>query len=310
VLIDPTALDDADEFTVLAFRQNQVISRCQASALLSAAAIRHRVSSGRWQRPHRAVYVTHNGPISAIQRRWIAFLAVKSAVLGGASALEVHGLRGFWSAATHLLLPAAKRSDEPPPDVVVHRTSHLPTEDIHRLGSPPCTNAARSVVDAAQWAPTDHDARSIVAAGFQQRLVGCDDVHKVLRRMPRARRRSLIVEIATDARGGSHSLPEAEFRQLCRRYRLPMPTRQLRRTDPSGRSRYLDAYFEEWRLHVEIDGSQHMDVRSWWADMRRQNELWIPGDRVLRFPSWAIRQRPAEVAEQVRAALMAAGWRP
>ncbi len=128
--------------------------------------------------------------------------------------------------------------------------------------------------------------------------------------MPRARRRSLILEMATDARGGSHSLPEVEFRQLCRRYRLPMPTRQLRRTDPRGRNRYLDAYFEEWRLHVEIDGNQHMDARSWWADMRRQNELWIPGDRVLRFPSWAVRQRPAEVAEQVRAALVAAGWRP
>jgi very-short-patch-repair endonuclease len=308
VLTDPTALDDADELTVLLFRQHQVISRRQARAWLSAATIRHRLESQRWQQPHRAVYVTHSGPITAVQRTWIAALSADSALLGGASALEVHGLRGHQPTVIHLLLPADKRCDEPPANVVVHRTAHLPTDDIHRLGSPPCTNAARSVVDAAQWAPTDHDARAIVAAGFQQRLVGADDVHEVLRRMPRTRRRSLISDMATDARGGSHSLPEAEFRQLCRRYRLPMPTRQLRRTDASGRRRYLDAYFEEWRLHVEIDGSQHMDVRSWWADMRRQNELWIPGDRVLRFPSWAVRQRPAEVAEQVRAALVAAGW--
>jgi hypothetical protein len=39
-------------------------------------------------------------------------------------------------------------------------------------------------------------------------------------------------------------------------------------------------------------------------------ELWVAGDRVLRFPSWAIRHRPAEVVAQVRAALLAAGWRP
>ena len=53
-----------------------------------------------------------------------------------------------------------------------------------------------------------------------------------------------------------------------------------------------------------------MDVRQWWADMKRQNDLWVPGDRVLRFPSWAVRHRPDEVAAQVRAALLAAGWRP
>jgi very-short-patch-repair endonuclease len=72
----------------------------------------------------------------------------------------------------------------------------------------------------------------------------------------------------------------------------------------------LDAYFEQWRLHVEVDGGQHMEVRQWWADMKRQNALWIPGDRVLLFPSWAIRHRPAEVVAQVRAALTAAGWTP
>jgi very-short-patch-repair endonuclease len=84
----------------------------------------------------------------------------------------------------------------------------------------------------------------------------------------------------------------------------------VRRVDSSGRRRYLDAWFEEWQVHVEIDGGHHMDVRQWWADMKRQNDLWIPGDRVLRFPAWLVRERPAEVAAQVRAALLAAGWRP
>jgi hypothetical protein len=42
--------------------------------------------------------------------------------------------------------------------------------------------------------------------------------------------------------------------------------------------------------------------------MKRQNDLWVAGDRVLRFPAWLVRRRPAEVAAQVRAALVAAGW--
>ena len=80
--------------------------------------------------------------------------------------------------------------------------------------------------------------------------------------------------------------------------------------DASGRRRYLDLYYEQWGVHVEIDGAQHNDVRAAWADMRRQNDLWIPGDRVLRFPAFAVRHRPAEVFAQVRAALLTAGWVP
>jgi very-short-patch-repair endonuclease len=91
---------------------------------------------------------------------------------------------------------------------------------------------------------------------------------------------------------------------------LPLPARQSVVVDASGRRRYRDAYFEEWRVHVEIDGGQHMEVASWWADMQRQNAMWVAGDRVLRFPAWAVRNKPKKVIATVRAALVAAGWRP
>ena len=105
--------------------------------------------------------------------------------------------------------------------------------------------------------------------------------------------------------GGAHSLPEVEFLRLCRRAGLPAPTCQVSRVDSGGRRRYLDAYFEEYGVHVEIDGEQHDEPRARWADMRRQNNLWIAGDRVLRFPAWLVRRHPARVAAQVRAALQA-----
>lgn len=69
-------------------------------------------------------------------------------------------------------------------------------------------------------------------------------------------------------------------------------------------------YHQQWGVHVEIDGNQHTDPRAYWADTKRQNEVWISGDRVLRFPTWLIRRRPDEVAAQIRAAVTAAGWRP
>jgi very-short-patch-repair endonuclease len=308
----PVPAEDADPLTWLLFGQDQVISRRQALRFLTSKAVRARLSSRRWRSAAAGVYLTHTGPATRQQQRWIAVLAtgpVRPAVLAGLSALESHGLRGHRSEPIHVLIPAGSRDRDVPPGVVVHRTTRLPGADVHR-SHPPRTMPARSLVDAAQWAASDDQARAIVAAGFQQRLVDLGELTEVLDRMPRAHRRALTREIATDATGGAHSLPEGAFLRLCRRGGLPRPARQVRRRDATGRWRYLDVYFEAWGVHVEIDGGQHMEVRQWWQDMRRQNELWVPGDRVLRFPSWAVRHRPGEVIAQLRAALIAAGWRP
>jgi very-short-patch-repair endonuclease len=276
-------------------RQNGVLSMAQAVRHLSRKAVRHRVASGRRQEPHPSVFVTHSGPISSAQLRWIAVLGIGDhAVPAGPSALQAAGLRGFAGTAVHILVPAGRRPTRVPPGTTLHRTSCLPAKDLMRSGRPPRTRPARSLVDAAQWARRDDDARALIAAAFQQRLVTEPDVRDVLARMPRARRRRMIASTVADAAGGAHSLAEIDFVVLCRRHRLPEPTRQVVRLDAGGRRRYLDALFEPWRVHVEIDGSQHMKPRQAWADMRRQNGLWIAGYRVLRFPAWLSgKSRPA-----------------
>jgi very-short-patch-repair endonuclease len=237
----------------------------------------------------------------------VAVLACRGYV-AGISALGLHGLRGFPSSQTHLLIAAARRDFDPPPAVLVHRTTALPRAERTLVDHFPCTTAARAAVDAAQWAPTDERAAAIVAACFQQRVVDGADLDLVLARMRRAHRRGLVLDLIGDLVGGAGSLPEAQFLRICRRAGFPRPKLQVSRRDASGRMRYLDAYFEDYGVHIEIDGGQHREVAAWWADMKRQNELWIAGDRVLRFPSWAVRSRPEEVAAQVRAALRAAGW--
>ncbi|MBO0868184.1 MAG: DUF559 domain-containing protein [Micromonosporaceae bacterium] len=288
-----------------------MVTRRQALRHVSAKTLEHRVHSGRWQRVHRGIYVANNGPVSGRQRWWIACLASgPAALLAGSTAAQMCGLRGHQTQAVHVLVPDRRQVLDPPAGVVVHRTSRLARGEVNRLGQPPHTTAARSLVDAAQWATNDDAARSIIAAGFQQRVVAGEDIHALVRRMTRVRRRALILEAAADALGGAESLPEAEFVRHLRTAGLPVPRLQVCRRDAHGRTRYLDGYYDEWRLHIEVDGSQHSEVRGYWADMRRQNGLWIAGDRVLRFPSWAVRHRSSEVVEQVRAALVAAGWRP
>ena len=297
----------------LLFRQAGVIARRQAVRFLSPKAIRHRLESGRWQLAHRSVYVTHTGAVTAEQRRWIALLSVGRgglALIAGESALAVLGFQGARGGPIHVLVPAVRRDSDLPPGARVHHTRHLPVNDRHPRGCPPCTMPARSVIDAAQWPPTEEAAVSVIAAAFQQRLVGLVDVEPVLARMTHAHRRPLIMAAIADVAGGAESIHEIDFARLCRRAGLPEPSPQVMRTDRAGRRRYRDVYFDAWRVHVEIDGGQHREVRAWWADMRQHNEIAIAGECLLRFPGWVLRHRPADVVADVRAALHAAGWRP
>ena len=303
---------DASEWEWLLFRQHGVVSRRQALRFMSAKVLWRNAASGRWRAEHRGVYVTHNGPVTHHQRLWVASLAVGSgrpALLGGLTALEVLGLRRFTSRVIHVVLPSRHRVHNPPKDSRVHRTLHLPREDVHRRADPPCTHAPRSVVDAAQWARSDNEARTIVAVSFQQRLVGGDEVERVLARMPMVARHALILRTAKDARDGSHTITEIDLVTLCRKAGLPTPSRQAVRTDASGRTRYLDAFFDEWGIRVEIDGAHHMQVDQWWSDMARHNDLSMKGEVLLRFPAWMVRERPQEVLAKIREALVNAGWR-
>lgn len=294
----------------LLFRQDGVISRRQAVRFLSVGELRHRVVSGRWQRLHTGVFLTNSGSVGPEHRRWCAVLAAgRGALLAGPTATELYGLRPAGSVTIHLLLPARRSCPILPPGVVAHRTSVLPRADVHRMALPVRTMPARSIVDAAQWAPSDDVACAVIAAGFQRGLVTLQEILAVLDRLPTARRRVLIARTAADAAGGSHSLAELAYLRHNRRLGLPSPTRQAARVDSAGRRRYLDVLYEPWGVHVEIDGTQHFSAEASWADMKRQNDLWVAGMTVLRFPTWLVRNNPDEVFAQVRKALHAAGWR-
>jgi hypothetical protein len=307
--------DDAGGLDWLLFEQSSVLSWGQAVAVLSPGKVRHLLAVGRWRRWCRGVLVAHPGELTRSQQLWVAVLSVGTdAVLAGLSAAAESGLRGFRREPIDVLVreghstsTARRRLAPGMPGVRVHRARALPPDQV-QAARPTRTTTARSLVDAAGWARTDDEARSVIAAGCQQRLVLPEEIVKVLEELPRARRRTLVLETVRDAQGGAEALSEIDFVRLCRRYALPRPDLQEQRRDAGGRVRYLDAYWRRWRLHVEVDGAHHMDVRHWEADMRRQNEVWIGGDRVLRFSAWQVRHRPVEVAEQLRRALAAAGW--
>ncbi|WP_244200557.1 endonuclease domain-containing protein [Micromonospora arborensis] len=310
--------DDADALDWLAFEQAGVLTTAQTTRLLSPGTVRGRIRSGRWRSICRGILLTGNGRLTRDQQLWVAVLAAgPGAVLAGVTAATEAGVRGLRREPLHVLVPAARRAARSSlgrlpidmPSVVVHRTSILPPAHL-QLARPPRTITARALVDAAGWAVGVDEAQALLAAGCQQRRALPEELRTVLDVLPRAPRRRLIRQTLNDIAGGAQALSEIDFLRLCRRHRLPTPDLQEHRVDAAGRTRWLDAYWREWRVQVEIDGAHHMDARQWAADMRRQNDVWTSGDRILRFPAWLIRARPDEVAETVRRALTAAGWVP
>ncbi|MET8527478.1 hypothetical protein [Micromonospora sp. NPDC005172] len=310
--------DDADACDWLAFEQAGVLTTAQLAGLLSEGAVRGRIRSGRWRSICHGIVLTGNGRLTPDQQLWVAVLAAgPGAVLAGVTAAAEAGVRGLRREPLHVLVPANRRAARTSlrrlpidmPAVLLHRTSVLP--DAHlQLARPPRTTTARALVDAAGWAGSTDEAQGLLAAGCQQRRVLPEELAAVVDVLPRAPRRRLIRQTIADIAGGAQALSEINFVRLCRRHRLPAPDLQRHRVDAAGRNRWLDAYWHEWRVQVEIDGAHHMDARQWAADMRRQNDVWTSGDRILRFPAWLVRARPDEVADVVRRALVAAGWTP
>jgi hypothetical protein len=291
-----------------------VISRRQVLRHLTEAKVRRQIAVGLWQVAHRGIFVTHNGPLTSRQRTWVGLLAAGGGqprlALAGLSALAEVGFCGFPPPVLEVYVPAGTHPKSVPRYVRIRRVRGLTPIDFETGVWPPRATPERSVIDAARWAYSDDRARAIITAAVQQRIAEPQRLLEAAYRVTRLRRRALIFATIHDAAGGSESISEQDFLLLCRDGGLPTPTRQSVIQDRSGRNRYRDAHFEEWGLHVEIDGSQHMDATSWWADMQRQNDMWTPGTRVLRFPAWAIRNEPDKVIAILRQALIEAGWRP
>jgi len=271
------------------------------------ALVRRAVRSGRWQSPARGVAVNHNGPLTELQRVWVALHAADpQAAVSGPSALNLAGLKGFPADGSFVTVPCGRRSVRL--DWVTTKYSRfLGADDVHPVLLPRRTRQPRSFLDSAAWATTDTRARAVLLAGVQQRLVTPGQLREALPRRGPCLRHPLILETIEDAAGGIASVPEKEFDVIRRACGLPEPTRQRVLQRPNGRH-YLDVYDAKYALGIEIDGMQHLDVLSWDADLDRQNEIVIGEDMLLRFSSYTVRHRQQLLASVMTRAFIRRGW--
>ena len=155
------------------------------------------------------------------------------------------------------------------------------------------------------------DVRGLLWAGVQQRRLRAEDLREVTLRLGPVRHRALLLRTIDDVEAGAHSVRELQFRRQLRRAGLPLPDHQVVRKRPGGRH-YLDAAWDNYALHAEVDGLGHLLVATWSTDLDRSNELALQGrsEVRLRIPGFWLDERPEHAMDQVRRGLLKGGWAP
>lgn len=259
-----------------------VLSRAQLRAIgIGRDRVAAHVRAGRWRLHGRHTVALHTGVLSDRARAWRGVHeSCGDARVDGVSALQLAGVTGLSDQMVHVSLHHLCQVRDID-GVVQHKVSRR-AEGECTLPGLPRTPPALAALRAAQWAVSDRAAALFLVLPVQQRLVTAEHLREAHEAYPGRRRRALVAQLIEDAADGAHSLGELDIIPLCRRHGLPPPDRQvLRRVD--GRSRYLDAYWKEVGLALEIDGEAHSAGLEVTFDHLRQNAVTMQGDTVLRM---------------------------
>jgi very-short-patch-repair endonuclease len=290
-----------------AARQGGVLSRKQVYAEgITRWEVRGQVRMRRWQLIGDQSVCLHNGSVEDWGHHWAAvFQGGPRARLDGASALVAGGLEHFTVDRIRVSVPRGARIRRNR-RYNIRQTRRWDEEDTAPSGIPR-TRPAVAAVRAFLWAASDREATYVITATVQQGLAPAAAVGVQALRVRRDKRRDLLHSVVSDLLGGARSLGELDLVRELRRRGLPPPERQVLRRDKRGRY-YLDLYWPEWRLVVEVDGIHHTWVQNVIGDALRQNSLAIAGDTVLRLPLLGLRLEPDEFFAQIEEALVAGGW--
>jgi very-short-patch-repair endonuclease len=281
--------------------QSGVISRQQAtSAGLPPSAIDNKLRYGRWQRLQQGVYAAFTGTVDRQAQLWgVALRAGPKAALSYRTAAELYGLVPVAQPGglIHVTVPVGYRTGLIT-GAAVHYTRSIETAR-HPALLPPRTRVEETVLDLTQISASFDEAFDWLCKAVGRRLTTPKLLQSTLESRPRMRWRADLVISLTDVADGARSPLERRYISAVERpHGLPKALRQAKITI-GRRSRYLDNFYGEAQLAVELDGRAFHPPEQRWADSHRDNDHAGWGILTLRY-SWAdIVNRPCEVATQV-----------
>jgi len=292
--------------------QSRVVGRRQAlDHGVSRGAVSNRSKSGSWQRLYRGTYATFSGLPPRDARLWAAVLRAGSgAVLSHETAAEVHGLIDKTSKIIHITVPASRNPTESGiiPGVIIHRSRNVRSQRLPPWMLPR-TPVAETVLDLVAASKTFDEAYSWLSRATGRRLTTAAMIKEALAARKRMRWRGWLVDALDDVANGVMFPLELRYvRDVERAHGLPTARRQARRELASG-VRYLDNFYEQYRLCVELDGQSSHPPEQKWRDADRDNDnLFTDGVQTVRFGLRDVTVRRCVQAARLAVLLMRRGW--
>jgi hypothetical protein len=291
--------------------QDDVISRQQALACgLTRKALAYRIRpDGPWQRLLPGCYVAHTGLATGAQKDMAALLyAGPGSVLTGPAALRGLRLTATDPGRRDVLVPASRRPRSIA-FVTIHRSTRVP-ERVVRDGRRLYTLPARALADTARDMTSLREVRALIAGALQQGDCRLEMLTTELRE-GQVRDSALLRRVLAEAAAGIRSVVEAEFKDLLKRARLPLPMFNARLFAADGRFiASPDAWWPEAGVAAEVDSRQwHLRPDDWEKTMHRHRAMSRHGILVLHFTPRQIRSDPASVIADITDALGAGGAR-
>ena len=308
-------VDIPPELRQLLARQSGVITRQQAlSAGLALTAVDNQLRSQRWQQLQRGVYACFSGRPARDAELWAAVLrAGEDAALSYRTAAELYGLtRGMTSEMTrepggliHVTVPAGRRAGVVRGGVV--HFSRCLEQTRHPSLLPPRTRIDDTVLDLALISATFDEAFDWVCRAIGRRLTTPARLRTALQARPRVRWRTDLLAALADVGDGAQSNLELRYvRHVERAHGLPAARRQAKIVT-GNRTRYVDNFYEEAQLAVELDGRAAHPPEQRWDDSHRDNEHASVGIMTVRYNWQDVNYRACAVAAQVSALLRMRG---
>ena len=295
-------------------RQRGLVARWQLAGhqadLAAADALLRR---GRWQPLYRGVYATYTGRPSRTSTLWAAVLRCgPEAVLSHFTAAELDRLADKPASIIHVTVPEQQRiifGVSPPdlPKIMLHRSLRL-RATRHPARTPPRTRIEETVLDLVDTAPTFDAAFGWLTAACGRRLVTPWQLRAAAAGRARLRWRIDLNGALEDIGEGVMSGLERRFvRDVERPHGLPTPQRQARQRR-GDMSAYLDNYYADQHLAVELDGLAAHPPEMRWGDDHRDNQFIRQGINTLRYNWSDVTQHSCEVAAEIGLVLRRRGW--
>jgi predicted transcriptional regulator of viral defense system len=292
------------------------IAHWQAGAVsrrqLLAAGVSHqiiveRLKRRRWQQLYRGVYAVFSGPPPRETWLWAAILrAGDGAVLSHQTAAELHGLIDSPTEAIYVTVPSTRRVTT---HGIVVRMSGRVEEAKQPNRDPPRTTVEETVLDLAGLARTFDDACGWITKACGKRLTTEEKLRAVLAKRKKMHWRDELSDVLAAAGDGIHSVLEYRYlRDVERAHGLPRSRHQVRAII-DGKTVYRDAYYEEYRAAVELDGRLAHPDEERWRDSHRDNQADARGVQTSRYSWRDVVAHPCETALLQAQILRRRGWR-